>query len=198
MRHFAKGVSTLAQAGVQGLDKRTRPIAVQSAFGGKTCDSGEQVQSCNVDACPVDCVVGAWTTFSKCSVSCGPTGGIKTRTRTNVAAQMGGVACPTKNVEVESCNKTPCPIHCQIGGWSLWTACTKTCGGGTQVRSRSVIERAAHGGFVCPSLDESRSCKAAACPVDCTMSAWGSYGACSVTCGGNMNIDVKGKTGGGR
>ena len=95
VRHFAKGVSTLAQAGVQGLDKRTRPIAVQSAFGGKTCDSGEQVQSCNVDACPVDCVVGAWTTFSKCSVSCGPTGGIKTRTRTNVAAQMGGVACPT-------------------------------------------------------------------------------------------------------
>ena len=181
-----------------GLNKRTRPIAVQSAFGGKTCDSGEQVQSCNVDACPVDCVVGAWTTFSKCSVSCGPTGGIKTRTRTNVKAQMGGVACPTKNVEVESCNKTPCPVHCQVGGWSLWTACTKTCGGGTQVRSRSVIERAATGGFVCPSLDESRSCKAAACPVDCTMSAWDSYSACSVTCGGNMNIDVKGKTGGGR
>jgi hypothetical protein len=181
-----------------GVTKRTRPINVNVAFGGAECDSGEQIESCNVDACPVDCVVGDWTEWSACTVSCGAAGGSKTRSRSNVAAQLGGVVCPTKNVEVESCNRTPCPEHCQVGGWTTWSACTKTCGGGSSVRSRSVIARADHGGYVCPSLDESRGCNTHACPTDCTMTQWSSYGECSVTCGGAVNADLSGNTGGGR
>ena len=55
------------------------------------------------------------------------------------------------------------------GGWSAWTSfgsCSKTCNGGTKLRTRSCSNPApAHGGNPCTgSASDSSSCNAQACP----------------------------------
>ena len=53
-----------------------------------------QTRTCNVENCPVDANMGAWTGWSVCTVTCGQ--GWKSRTRTCAPAQNGGVQCPPK------------------------------------------------------------------------------------------------------
>ena len=49
-------------------------------------------------------------------------------------------------------------MHCATSAFSAWSACTKSCGTGAQSRSRTVTNKAANGGYVCPYLDETRVC----------------------------------------
>ena len=62
-------------------------------------------------------------------------------------------AC-THGAETKPCNHGPCPIHCATTAFSAWTTCTKSCGTGSQLRSRSIATHARHGGYVCPYLAE--------------------------------------------
>ena len=63
-------------------------------------------------------------------------------------------------------------MHCSVSGWGGWAACSKTCGGGKQTHTRKVTQHAAHGGYTCPPLQESRECNLQLCPVDCVPSSW--------------------------
>ena len=36
---------------------------------------------------------------------------------------------------------TPAPVDCVLSAFSQWAACSKTCGGGTQERARSIVRR---------------------------------------------------------
>ena len=101
---------------------------------------------------------------------------------TGSATQHGGVTCPSLS-ETQTCGTGPCPVHCDVSVWGSWTACTLTCGGGTQTRSRSVVTHADHGGYTCPSVQEVQSCNHAECPVDCVQTAWSGWTSCSLTCG---------------
>jgi hypothetical protein len=38
------------------------------------------------------------------------------------------------------------PVDCQLGEWSPWSSCNKSCGGGTQISTRQVVTAAANGG----------------------------------------------------
>ena len=54
-------------------------------------------------------------------------------------------------------------IDCQVSDWSDWSKCDVACGIGTSTRTREVLRPESNGGRQCPSLEESRSCRATRC-----------------------------------
>ena len=163
-----------------GTQARTRTIVTDASFDGSPCPKLREERVCNSHKC-TDCVVAAWGAFGGCSMTCGA--GTATRTRTVVAAaKVGGKPCPALG-DTKSCSSGKCPTACEVMPWGPWSACSKTCGVGTEARSRKVLEHARAGGFVCPALSETRECETQACAVDCVLSAWSVFGACSKTCG---------------
>ena len=149
-------------------------------FGGATCASALEQQSCNAASCPVDCIMGDWSSWSACSQTCGEA----TRTRTRVIqrdAAYGGVACETNLSASQRCF-TPCPVDCAVSEW-VATPCSKTCGVGEIVESRLVLVRPVHGGVACPALRRSHACALGPCPVHCEVHKWSSWGECSKTFG---------------
>jgi len=170
-----------------GTQTATATVLAPAANGGKACPALTQEKACNEQACAVDCVVSAWGAFSACSVSCG--GGKQQQSRkVTTAAANGGAACP-ELIRSQDCNSQPCPtnapaVDCQVGAWGAWSACSASCGGGKQTSTRKVTTPSANGGAACPVLTQERDCNIAPCPVDCVISAFGAFGACSVACGG--------------
>jgi hypothetical protein len=76
-----------------------------------------------------------------------------------------------------------CPIDC-AGYWSDWTACSASCGNGTQNRTYIVTQYPANGGKPCDvpaGQVESKTCKLKECPVNC-IGQWGSWGPCNYIC----------------
>jgi hypothetical protein len=73
---------------------------------------------------------------------------------------------------------------CEVSQWYEYGKCTKSCGGGEQVRLRHVIKEAANGGADCPELKESRACETHGCPTDCEVQPWTEWGSCDRECGG--------------
>ena len=165
-----------------GARTRARVVAAARAHGGSACAGAlSESGACNERPCPIDCRVGAWSTFGTCSQRCG--GGTQARALTVLrAAAFGGKACPATR-EARACNPAPCAVDCQVSGFGDWSTCPRSCGGARQVRTRNSLRDAAHGGQACPPLVETRSCGTAACPVDCSLSQWGGFGACSRSCG---------------
>lgn len=130
---------------------------------------------------PADCVASPWTEWSDCNAGCG--GGQQFRTRTvTTPNDEGGAPCGPLNEE-RACNEQPCPDDCKVSDWSPWGDCTKNCGGGVRTRTRTVTEVAVNDGRPCPALTQSESCNRQPCPVDCEVSAWSPWAACSNSCG---------------
>ncbi len=132
------------------------------AQNGGTCPVSEgQVagsQSCNTQACPVNCTYTT-TGWSACSASCG--GGTQYQYYTIVTPASNGGTCPVSQGQVytsQSCNTQGCPVN---GGWSGWGACSATCGGGTQTRT-CTNPAPANGGAAC-SGPSSQACNTQAC-----------------------------------
>jgi hypothetical protein len=57
-----------------------------------------------------------------------------------------------------------CNRDCVMSKWSPWSACSETCGGGTQTRTREIIVEPVLGGFPCDSTTEDRDCNMQECP----------------------------------
>jgi len=134
-------------------------------------------------------VLSDWSPFSNCTQPCG--GGTQTRTRTVITpAANGGAVCGTLS-ETVPCNQQPCPVNCEVGEFSNWSACSQPCGGGTQTRSRTVTTLPANGGTACPTLSESQPCNQQGCPVNCVMNQWSDWGVCSATCGGGSQTRTR-------
>eukprot|EP01006_Ploeotia_vitrea_P013592 TRINITY_DN35501_c0_g1_i1.p3 TRINITY_DN35501_c0_g1~~TRINITY_DN35501_c0_g1_i1.p3 ORF type:complete len:132 (-),score=11.27 TRINITY_DN35501_c0_g1_i1:41-436(-) len=95
-----------------------------------TCPPLEEEEKCNTNPCGGGCVVsdwGAWSTCNPCKLT-------QERTRT-IAVQPtnGGVPCPA-TVMTRKC-MTAASCDCMLS-WSMWSPCTKSCGGGQQERTR--------------------------------------------------------------
>ena len=56
------------------------------------------------------------------------------------------------------------PENCTWGEWSSWETCSQTCGGGSQIRTRSVSEQAKRGGSCPGQSSELQGCNTQLCP----------------------------------
>ncbi|XP_058662321.1 thrombospondin-1 [Ammospiza caudacuta] len=147
---------------------------------GRSCDSlnnrceGSSVQTrtCHLQECDKrfkqDGGWSHWSPWSSCSVTCGT--GIITRIRlcNSPVPQLNGKPCEGEARENKACQKDPCPINGNWGPWSPWDACTVTCGGGLQRRSRLCNNpEPQYGGKTC--VGEARGtqvCNKQDCPID--------------------------------
>lgn len=75
-------------------------------------------------------------------------------------------------------------VDCTYKTWTPWTPCSLTCAGGIkqQKRGRHGPYHFGKGCYWDYTLKQ-EACNSAPCPVNCAMTPWGGWGACSVTCG---------------
>jgi hypothetical protein len=111
-----------------GSKKKTRTVTVAAAYGGKACEATSSTTTCNTFACPVNCVVSAWTKWS--SFKGGKAIVKRTRTVTTSSA-FGGVACPSLEQTKHWHTTSGCKDKAEFGEWS---ACSKKCNSGHQYR----------------------------------------------------------------
>lgn len=161
-------------------------------------------QSCNTQACPPPSSIPphAWASgpASACSVSCGS--GVqmfqpkcyRTDVTPNTVVDDSICADQTKPATQTTCNTQPCPTY----AWaqSGFSACSLSCGGGTQVQTVTCIQvgtTTVVANSFC-AADEasppaSRSCNTQNCTVAHVWKA-GTASACSASCGGGVSTNT--------
>ncbi|XP_028517673.1 coadhesin isoform X2 [Exaiptasia diaphana] len=129
-----------------------------------------------------------WSSWSQCTKTCGV--GTQNRTRycknsTSMEKHCEGPASQSIRCNIQMCRV---PVDGQYSGWSAWSQCTKSCGGGTRERTRTCTNPSPkNGGKNCskfgPSKDKG-SCNTHACRrVHGGYSWWTRWSRCSTTCG---------------
>ena len=117
---------------------------------------------------------GGWSGWSSCSKSCG--GGTQTRTRTITSiSNYNGQSCGNRtDTGTQSCNTQNCcsSTHESAGGWSGWSSCSKSCGGGTQTRTRTITSISNYNGQSCGNRTDTgtQSCNTQSCCVPVSIS----------------------------
>lgn len=153
-------------------------MLTEPAHGGQACPPLVESEACNTEDC--QCQMTPFTEWGECSAACGP--GVQTRTR-EVVGNPGNATCGVL-FESRPCVVVPCPVNCVTGPFSEFSACSEACGGGTRTRSRAVLVEPAHNGTACGPLEETEPCNTEPCAVQCLVSEWSEFGACSSQCGG--------------
>lgn len=148
-----------------GKQTRTRKVIKQSAHGASPCPTTlSEERACNTEACPENCEVSQWSSWSSCDKPCGTGKQSRSRSVTKQSAH-GGTACPTNLTETRDCNTQECRVNCEVSPWSNWSQCDKKCGGGKQSRTRTVTKQPLGSGSKCPVLREERACNTERCIV---------------------------------
>jgi len=125
-----------------------------------------------------DCVQSEWAE-EECSASCA--GGQMKLTRTIIQQPFNGAECLPSEA-YQKCNMDPCPVDCELGDWSGWSACSAECGGGVLQRAREVIVQPEHSGEPCGEKTEAESCNIQSCAKECVLSDWTAWSECSKGC----------------
>uniref|UniRef100_A0A3B4XYZ2 SCO-spondin n=1 Tax=Seriola lalandi dorsalis TaxID=1841481 RepID=A0A3B4XYZ2_SERLL len=176
------------------------------AFGGRPC-KGDRI---GIDTCSIEPCFEPWSTWSKCSVTCG--GGYRTRTRGPI--RIHGTA-----QQFSACNLQPCGIVCHHsqckqpqnylivlhfissfpahthtifavdGQWSQWTPwgqCSVSCGAGLQSRYRFCSSPHRSGSGL-PCLGPHREDQVCiSTPCDGGWGQWSNWTECTKSCGGGI------------
>jgi len=113
-------------------------------------------------------------------------GGVETMKRDIVVIPNGnGMQCPRLERQ-RRCGQKRCPVDCVMSMWSGWSKCSKDCGGGVQMKTRSVLTKPWSGGQGCDAGQEARPCNTGSCDRDCELEDWSKWNPCSAACGGGM------------
>jgi len=168
--------------------KRSDGATVSNSYCGTpvTSQTGSDYSSCTYSF-----NYGSW---GSCSASCG--GGTQTRSascKRSDGSTVSNSYCGTPTTS-QSCNTQACaPTYTYSFVYSGWSACSATCGGGTQTRSVSCQRN--DGATVANSYcgtpgSTSQSCNTAACPTNYT---W-SYSGYKCQTGNRFAVDNTGGT----
>uniref|UniRef100_A0A672NZ19 Adhesion G protein-coupled receptor B1 n=1 Tax=Sinocyclocheilus grahami TaxID=75366 RepID=A0A672NZ19_SINGR len=135
----------------------------QPQHGGEPCRGPvKQTKFCNIAVCPVDGYWNDWSAWTPCSASC--SNGTMQRTRECNGPSYGGSECRGEWQETTNCFLRDCPVDGRWLLWSSWGSCSKSCGGGHQLRQR-VCEGPFFGGEPCiGDKSELRNCNEKRCP----------------------------------
>ncbi|XP_059403540.1 adhesion G protein-coupled receptor B1-like [Carassius carassius] len=135
----------------------------QPKNGGEPCRGPvKQTKFCNIAVCPVDGYWNDWSAWTPCSASC--SNGTMKRTRECNGPSYGGSECRGEWQETTNCFLRDCPVDGRWLLWSSWGSCSKSCGGGHQLRQR-VCEGPYFSGEPCNGdKKELRNCNEKRCP----------------------------------
>ncbi|CAB1461007.1 unnamed protein product [Pleuronectes platessa] len=117
----------------RGIRSRKRTCSSpEPKYGGQTClGAAQEYQECNITPCPVDGSWSCWSSWSKCSVTCGGGHYMRTRTCNNPPPAHGGDICLGLHTEEALCSTQACPES--WSSWSEWSHCDSN---GAQLRVR--------------------------------------------------------------
>ncbi|CAF3238098.1 unnamed protein product, partial [Rotaria sp. Silwood2] len=130
--------------------------------------------------CNKDCQFEPWSSWTSCSLTCGGDG-IQTRSRGKIPAVGDGNDCVGPETESQPCTTPPCIGACLTTDWTDFTPCSKSCGLGSQKRTRNFISQQPN---CTDSLLEVRDCNIDCCPVDGSWSPWSQWSNCTADCNG--------------
>merc|ERR1719384_2246688 len=100
--------------------------------------------------------------------------------------------CALDKIRGELLNMDALPNNvtdCLMSSWEE-EECSLTCGGGKQVLRRSV-EIEPNLGYRCPPQITQQSCNEARCPLDCKLSEWTGWSACSAMCDSGVRDRIR-------
>ena len=138
-------------------------------------------RECNTHNCPIDCKYDGggegWSNWNKNLDSNEKQIGTETRTRQiRIKDKYGGKSCDNLT-ETRKHN-----VNCVQSAWSNWGACSKTCGGGEQRRTRSILQHPKNSGNKCEASEQTQSCNTQPCPIDC-VGSWSDTTNCDPSTG---------------
>jgi hypothetical protein len=108
-----------------GWQELKRDIVVNDNDCVAHCPRTSIMKRCGQYKCPVDCIMSAWSGWSKCSAECN--GGVRGRTRSiAIKPKNGGLSCNTVE-DQEPCGTISCDRNCYLAKWTDWTPCSQAC-----------------------------------------------------------------------
>ncbi|XP_029444834.1 thrombospondin type-1 domain-containing protein 7A isoform X2 [Rhinatrema bivittatum] len=167
------------------------------------CNSHDYIEEACIIPCPSDCKLSEWSSWSRCSKSCGS--GVKVRSKwLREKPYNGGRPCPKLDHvnQAQVYEVVPCHSDCSQYIWITepWSVCKVTnvdlkenCGEGVQTRKVRCMQNTVDGpsdtveDYLCDPEEMphgARKCKLP-CPEDCVMSEWGPWTKCSLPCSGD-------------
>lgn len=178
--------TTCSKTCEEGIKTRSRlcnnPVP---SINGKYCAGNPyEVEPCKVSSCSVHGGWSVWSSWGSCSVTCGI--GLQRRDRTcsNPYPNKYGDNCYGDARDEQICILAGCSDGVW-GTWTLWTACSRSCGDGIKSRSRACNNPlpSLNGKFCDGEPHEVESCNVKSCSVtNGNWGQWSIWSSCTATC----------------
>ena len=170
-----------------GFKSRQRSCRRRDAVTGKYICLGNSQEYDNCEGKNCTGTWGEWSQWTKCLGDCNQGQRFRVRFCVDIHGNAG-FKCPgnkTYEVQKKSCKPLTCSQEPVWSSWGAWSACSRTCAGGTRRRRRYCVTHIL--GKRCPGNQESKSpCNIQPCPIDGGWSNWGEWGKCNSTCNGGI------------